>query len=199
MGGVLGFGGSSGQDRDREIEGWNAEKNVFNYAFPLSKDLEQQSQLNMNKGLSTMDQARRWFSKVFSGSRPEQMEAVASDVNAVNQQGDALRRQQAAQGTGRTGGVAAGNQVADVNRLAQIDNMIFGARPQAAQAGASIGNAEANIAVQQLSAALRALGLSDEAIQHYIDSSMKSRELEYTLNRSKTADVMGIASRALAI
>lgn len=195
MGGFFGIGGNANEDRNRAEEGWNQEKNVFNYSLPLSKTLNAQGQSTVGSGLSGMDAVKSFFQQIYSGSRPAQLASVAGETNAINAQADAQRRQAAAMGTGRTGGTAALNQEAEANRMAQINNMIFGARPAAAQQAGQISTAEANVGLQQLSAGLRALGLSEEAIQHFIDSSLQSRKMETDISRQKTQDWLGLASR----
>ena len=208
MGGFFGIGGSSAKtDRNRSLYGWGEEQNVFNYALPLAKSLNAQGQDTTRAGLTTVDTGlgtlagvKKYFQDIMSGSRPAQLAAVAPEVNAVNEASDAARTSQAWFGTSRGGGTNAANQEAEIRRQAAIDNAIFAARPGAAAETAKIGSMEsqiglgkAGVGLEQLNQGLRALGLSEQAIQHIIDSSITSRRDSYAINKDTRNMYLGIA------
>ncbi len=173
MSGFLGFGGS---DAKRANEGMAVEKNVFNWGLPKSKEMMKTSEATTDTGLDTMTQVKKYFTDIFSGSRTAQFAAAAPEINAINEKGDAARTAMSNLGTARGGGVAGAAQSAESTRMKSIDDALFGIRPAAATETAKIGEAEANVGLQQLSAALRTLGLSEEAIQHYISSAIEQRK-----------------------
>lgn len=135
-------------------------------------------------GLSLLGQARQTISDpmsywkgILSGNRPAALQAVAPEANSVQAQTDAAKRQQSAMGTARGGGNAGANRTVDDEAMAKIDNLLFGARPGAAQQISSIGGQEADVAGKvaatgqgiaslgqdEIAKALQALGLSESA------------------------------------
>jgi len=119
VGGLFGIGGSSSKtDRSTTLKGYGALENVFNYAIP--------------SGEAATDTSSAYFSKLLSGDRATAMQAIAPEANAAVAGSDAQKRQQSAMGTARGGGTAGGNQTRQQDVMAQIDNMLFGARSGAA-------------------------------------------------------------------
>lgn len=116
-----------------------------------------------------------------SGNRPAVQQAVAPETNQVLGQTDALKRMQANIGTARGGGNAGVNRTVNDDAMSKIDNLIFGVRPQAAQAvqgigaqdagitasqagvGTQVGGEEASVGSNQIAQALSALGLGANA------------------------------------
>lgn len=199
---------SAKADRNRALGGWGEEQNVFNYALPLAKDLNAQGQntvsrglTNVDTGLGTLAGVKQYFQNIFSGARPATLAAVAPEINQINQMSDAARASQAWFGTARGGGTNAANQEAEIRRQAAIDNAIFAARPGAASETAKIGEAEsriglgkAGVGIEQLASGLRALGIGEEAIQHFIDSSNASRRDSTAINQQSQSDWRTMAS-----
>lgn len=237
MGGFLGIGGSSAKtDRGRSLWGWDKEQNFFNKVMGLADTLTDKSTATdeygrdilktgldyaktgfrgTQTGMDTLGGAKRYFQTIMSGSRPDMMAAIAPEVNAVNETADASRTGGATFGTQRGGGVNAAAQSAETQRMTDITNAIFGARPGAAGQVAKIGGEEADIGasqagiglgvgrlgteeqdlgIKQLESGLRALGLSQSAIQHIIDSSIKSRKDSYAINKDTRNDILKFAS-----
>lgn len=152
------------------------QKNVFNYGMDTAKSLEPKAEATTQSGLNAMDSVKQFFTNIMSGSRPAQFAALAPESNAINAQSDAARTSSAAFGTARGGGTAPAAVNADTARMKAIDDALFGLRPQAAQNVATIGGKEADIGMEQLSAALKSLGLSDEAISHYVSAALNQRQ-----------------------
>lgn len=162
-------------DRGRMLGGWNGEWSIFNAAMPMGMDQAKGAADTTNTGLGSLNFAKSIYQDLAMGNKTATAAATAPAVNAINTQADAQRLNEAAFGTARGGGTNAANQQAESNRLAQAGNAMFAVRPEAAAGVAKIGETEANVGIQQMSAALRTLGLSEEAIQHIIESSGKSR------------------------
>jgi hypothetical protein len=76
------------------------------------------------------------------------MQAIAPEANAVQAQGDAARRQQAASGTARGGGTAGANQTAKDAEMARIDNALFGVRPGAVAQEQALGTTQMSQGLQ---------------------------------------------------
>ena len=171
MGGFLGFGAN-----DKIDTGMSDTKNVFNYGLDTAKQEKTAGDTTTSSGLSAMDSVKDFFKNIMSGSRPAQLAAVAPETNAINAQSDAQRTQSANLGTARGGGVAATNANAENTRMKTIDDMLFGARTGAANSEEQVGAQEANVGMEQLSAALKSLGLSDEAISQYTTEAFKKKE-----------------------
>ena len=199
MGGFFGLGGS----KDVK-EGIGSSKNIYNKALGLvdptvdaskttgayGMDLLHSGVGTTRTGLNTLGQAKDYFSRIMSGTRPEMMAAVAPEINAVNETADASRLGQATFGTQRGGGVNAANQAAETGRMTDINNALFAARPAAAKEVEKIGGTEADIglgvgrlgtteqdvSIRQLEAGLRALGLSEDTINNMTRNAVANRQ-----------------------
>lgn len=132
MSGFFGAGGTNSRQQNQSIGNLN---NLFNFGLGGAKSA-------LNTGNSALGAATSYFSKILSGNRPAMQQAVAPETNAVLSQNDAARRQQSTMGTARGGGTAGANQQQKTNMMAQIDNLLFGARPGAAKETADIGKTQ---------------------------------------------------------
>lgn len=166
---------SAKTDRGNQLSGVQAGWNVFNNGMPLSQKQSAAGEATTNTGLSNLDSAGGFWRDILSGNRTATVTAAAPAVNAETAQLDATKREQAQMGTSRGGGVAAGNQQAQSQGRAAIDNDIFNTRPAAATAVQSIGTTQTQVGNQQLVQSLQALGLSEEQANEIIESSIKSR------------------------
>ena len=153
----------------------DATKNVFNYGLDTAKSIEPKAQETTTSGLSAMDQVKSFFKNIMSGSRPAQFAAAAPEINAINERSDAARTQQSNLGTARGGGVASTAADAETSRMKSTDDMLFGARTGAASEVGKLGAQESQVGLEQLSAALRALGMSDEAIAHFTQAAIQKK------------------------
>lgn len=136
-------------------------RNIFNYALPQSQAFTSTGQNIIGSGLSDLSTAGNYFKKLLGGSRSDMLQAVAPESEAVHSQADAERRQLAASGTSRGGGVNAVSQQAKDTEMSKIDQLLFGVRPGAAKEVADIGGKTAAIGTSELSAALQALGIGE--------------------------------------
>lgn len=130
-----------------------------------------------------------------SGNRTAVEQAAAPETNMALAQTDATKRQQSTMGTARSGGVASANRTSHDDALAQIDNLIFGARPGAAQqvaqnageqagitgakasVGTQTGGAESQIGLNEIQQALAALGIGANATSNAGSIALKQEEL----------------------
>lgn len=168
-------GGSAGTDRGRALSGWQDEWTNEREARSRYDQLYPGATTNFNAATGNLGAGAGYFKDVL-GSRPAAMAAVAPELNEINARGDATRTAQANLGTARSGGVASLNQQAEQLRQKAINDAIFGIRPQAAQQVASIGAQQGQLSEEQMGNALRSLGLSEDAVQHIINSSIQSRQ-----------------------
>ena len=130
--GFLGIGGKNSKQQNQAIGNLN---NLFSFGLSTGKQ-------ETSAGNQSLDTAGGYFNKIASGNRAALQQAVAPEANAVQKQADAARRQQAATGTARGGGVASTNQTQKDQVMAQIDNALFGVRPTAAAEMEKIGGTQ---------------------------------------------------------
>jgi len=187
MGGFFGIGGNESKVIKK---GLGQSENVYNKALgltdPLVADYNTSNKFGtgvVKSGLDTLGSSKDYFKTIMSGTRPEMMAAMAPELNAINETSDASRTGQATFGTQRGGGVNAANQAAETQRMTDINQAVFGARPAAAKeveriggTEAGIGTAEQEVGLKQLEAGLRALGLSDEAINNMTRNAIGSKQ-----------------------
>jgi hypothetical protein len=199
MGGFMGIGNSSAKtDRGRTLGGWQAEweqlaggREAFGKLFPGAVQGGQAGTATVGAGAD--------FWKDILGSRQEAAAAVAPETNQIAAQADAARQAQAQLGTSRGGGVAAANQQQQQQVMGAQNQALLNARPQAATGAVQAGQAQAQIAAQQLHAALTAMGMSNEVAKHIVDSSMQSRVVSDALNKQRVNQWTGVASRLLGV
>jgi hypothetical protein len=180
VGGFLGIGGSSAKtDRAFQLDAMTKLKNVFNYALP-------QAESTTAAGTSDLGAASGYWQKLLSGNRATLNQAVAPETNAVRSGADARKRQLASSGTARGGGTSATSQQIDTDTMAKVDNLLFGARPEAAKETAKIGSTEAGLGANLL-------GASGTTATNLADIAMKSRGQSYAINQ----DTVGKVTQAI--
>jgi hypothetical protein len=161
MGGMFGIGGSASKtDRSNQLTSFSGLKNLFNWALPAGQAATGAGQNILSGAASTAQNAGNYFQRLMSGNRTALQGAIAPAANAAQVQADAQRRQLAASGTARGGGVAGVQQQQKETTLAKIQNMLFGARTagaegslQAARTQAGIGGTEAGIGTNLIGSA----------------------------------------------
>lgn len=190
VGGLFGgkkAGAAQTEDSARMTEGTGDLRNVFNYALPTGKNVSATGQGTTAQGLatarsgtSTMADPLSYYKNILSGNRTANLQAFAPESNAILNQQGAERRQQAATGTARGGGVASANEEAKTRAMQQLDTAIFGARPAAAAAVTDIGKgvtsaglSTATLGNQQLAEALNFLGLGANSGNAIADIGLK--------------------------
>jgi hypothetical protein len=184
VGGFLGIGGASYKtDRKVELNAMQGLSNVFNFALPQAKPA-------LASGNESLSEAGGFWSKLLSGNRAATGAAVAPETNAALAKSDAAKRQLATSGTSRGGGTASVNQQRDTDVMSKVDNLLFGARKEAAGETAKIGGA-------QLSEAGNLLGVGTTAESNLADISAKARKDDYAMNQDMVGKVTGALDQAL--
>jgi len=140
---------SAKTDRGNFLGGIQNLENVFNYAMPTATG-------ELKSGTEKLDTAGNYYQKLLSGNRQAVLGAVAPETASVTARADAERRQLNASGTARGGGTAALNQTAKDRTMAQVDQLLFGVRPEAAKGVADVGRTEASIGTNLLGQAIGA-------------------------------------------
>lgn len=200
MGGFLGIGGSSAKtDRNQTLAGYQDLNQLFGFAFPQGQKSVATGQGTTATGVGGLTDAQSYFKKLASGNRPALLQAVAPQVNAANAMSDAAKRQQAEMGTARGGGTAPGNQTAETDKMAAIDNMLFGAQGTGAQGEAATGSAIAQTGLAQSGQGINLLNTGLNAAQDVTSDSISSRPDSFKINKSTQNDVKGAIGAALSM
>ena len=183
--GIAGSLGGSSAKRDRSdyINANERMSNVFNNASGFGNALEKQGQATMASGTADLGTSGNFFRDLMSGNRAATTQAMAPQINAVEAQGDAQRRQQAALGTARGGGAAGVNQQAQNQRMAQIDNMLFGAQTGAAKEVGDIGRTEAGVGLSQTGQGLGFENLAENTAATQGEQAIQSRKLSEDIHQ----------------
>lgn len=190
MGGFLGIGGSSAKtDRNQTLSSYQDLNNLFNFGFGTGKSGIAQGGATTAAGVSDLDSAGGYFSKLASGNRPAMMSAIAPTANAIQSQGDASRRQQVATGTARGGGTAGANQQQKSDQMAQIDNALFAVQPAAAKEQAGIGGQLAQVGAQQTGLGINELNLAAGSAEADLKGSIDSRPDSFKINQQTQQNV----------
>lgn len=143
------MGGPSSKEVGAQQQSWQNLNSLFSTASNASKDFG-------SAGKGTLDQVTSYFKNLLGGNRQSSAEAVAPAANAARAGADAAKKQEADMGTGRTGGTVAANQQGEDKVRSEIDTLIGGVKPAAANALGSLGEAD-------IGAMMSALGLGTNA------------------------------------
>lgn len=194
---MSGLFGSSTKNSGQQNAAIGNLNNVFNTGIGQNTALSTTGSATTNAGVAGLGASQNYFQNLMSGNRSAIQQAQAPETNAVLSGADAARRQQAASGTARGGGTAAGNQQAGTNTAATLDNAIFSARPQAAAANAQVSGTEANVGNTEMSQALQALGLAGETQSAAGTIATDARQEAQTATQNSIKDLfqwMGLPS-----
>lgn len=204
MGGLFGIGGSGAEtDRGRflgsvqrlgelgrKAEGY-ADETFGPGVKAAGEGLDIMTDLGLGtigEGKKTLGRAKDYWSGILSGSRSDVNAAVAPEANQLLAGEDAMRRDASTFGTARGGGVNELMQQRQQQKMKQIDDFIFGARPMAAEQTQDIAQTEAAIGGQEaaigsdvaqqgqalISQALQAMGLSSSAADSVARQSLEA-------------------------
>lgn len=200
MGGFLGIGGSSYKtDRKTELGGFSDLHNVFNFALPFAQSSAATGTATTKAGTDAMSSSLGYWQKLMSGNRTTMQQAVAPETNATLSGADAQKRQLAATGTARGGGVAGVEQQQKDATMAKVDNLLFGARPEAAKESSKIGGDLARVGTSQTSNAINALGLGEETAANITGIAAKSRVDSQAINQDMVGKVTNFIDQALTM
>src|SRR5689334_12949437 len=109
-------GGPSQQQLGQQQQAWSNLQDVFTKAFGAAG--QQGSQ-----GAGSLDQVTKYFQSLLGGNRQAIQQAVAPAANAATAASDVQKKEQASEGTSRTGGGVAANQQREDQTRAQIDSL----------------------------------------------------------------------------
>lgn len=188
MGGFMGFGHSSQKtDRGNQLAATQGEWNLFNYGMPEGQKGQVEGKATLDDSLQTLGKSQDYWSKMLAPGRAAATQNAAPATNAVLDQADAARRQESEMGTSRSGGTAAINRESGATADKSIDDIIntsmMGGRESAARGLASSAGLEAGIGSTELSNSLSMLGLSKNAIDAILSSSIQSRPISAAINK----------------
>src|SRR5689334_13468764 len=119
-------GADKQQAQQQQSASWENLNKVFNVGTGTAKTAG-------SKGFGLQDDAANYFRTLLSGDRNAVMRAVEPQANIVRDMGDARKRELALTGTGRSGGAVASSQQADTDVMKQIESLISGLGPNAAE------------------------------------------------------------------
>jgi hypothetical protein len=165
MGGFLGIGGSSSKtDRGNQLQAVTDSKNIFNWAMPAAQSQQASgtntiagAQDTLKSALTPLSEAESYWSKLLTAGRAETAQNSAPAINATLDSADTAKRQEASQGTARTGGTVEANHEAGAQTRSKIDDIINQNMVGGRQAGAE-GLTKAAGTTAEIGAGLGALG-----------------------------------------
>lgn len=192
MGGFLGIGGNSANtDRGNQLADEQGILKQLAFTQPTG-------QAATTAGLGTLGQAKNalsapaaYWQGLLQPGRTAAATNAAPATNAVQQQTDAVRQQEAAQGTGRGGGTASQNREASSTANKATDDIInqnmMGGRASAASGLAGAAGTEANIGGAQAGVGENLLGGSQAGLVDLLNNSTQSRALSQQINQQTAA------------
>jgi hypothetical protein len=180
MGGFSGFGQSG-----TEKSATSNLNNLFNTGLGIGTSSETTGNNTLSTALNTLGGAGDAFKGLLNATVPGRTQTIQNAAPAINStlaSADAKRRQEAASGTGRTGGTAEANRNAGAATDSNIDNVIsqqLGVEQQqqtqkqiaGAQGIANVGSAEGSIGGTELQNAMAALGIGGAGQDAILSSS----------------------------
>jgi hypothetical protein len=167
-GGVLMCGGSSAKtDRAETLKSYGDLSDVFSTLNRSGKGL-------LGSGASDTGKASKYYSAILSGNPSAVLEAAAPEINSINKEADAQKKDIANFGN-RTGGTNATSQDISTAKRGQIADVISGKRAGAAEGEARIGAGETGAGI----GAVEGAGQTADELGNL---SVKSRELSQKIH-----------------
>jgi hypothetical protein len=183
MGGFMGIGNASWKsDRNLELSGMNSLKNVFNFGMGAA-------QKGISAGSQALGNVAGYANKILSGNRAAAAAATAPEMARVRSESDAAKRQLAASGTARGGGVAATNQQVEQRKQAAQDQAIFAARPGAAGLLEKTGAAQTQAGIDEAA-------ISERSADDLAKTALAARGQDFKINQSIVGDWINVAADA---
>lgn len=140
---------AANKEHEQQQNAWSNLDSLLGTANKNTSDLNA-------RAMSQQDLASHFFNQLISGDRNVTQQTAAPAINAVRSGADAAKRERAAMGTGRTGGGVANEQQAATNTRSQVDTLLGGFAPAAAQELGNLGGVS-------LQAMLGSMGLGEGA------------------------------------
>lgn len=154
-----------------------------------------------DKGYAAQDDATKYFRALLGDNNlGETLSAPA--INTTRDAADAAKREQAATGTGRSGGAVAANQSREADIMAQIASLLQGGDIAAMNLKNAAAGELAGIGAQDIQAMLQALGISVGASGALGEQSTSALNEKNRADAQKWASIIGgiadIASAGIA-
>lgn len=193
MGGFLGIGGNSANtDRANQLQD---HQNIFNQILGYTQPKGESA---LNTGMSTLGSANRalasptaYWQGMLAPGRQQAAQNAAPATNAVQEQTDAIRNQEAAMGTGRGGGTASQNREASSMSAKSIDDIInqsmMGGRQGAAQGLTSAASVEGGIGGTQARTGADLVSLAQAGNMDLLNNDTASRPISQKINQETAA------------
>jgi len=175
MSGIFSKGATT--DRDAVRLGRTFEKNVFTAGLPAGVS-------GVGAGQADQGTAAGFFKDIVGGSRSSISAAIAPETSSILSGSDAAKRQASTMGTARGGGTAATNAERGTTTQATVDQAILGARPQAAQALATLGSSE-------VSGGTGLLGITGSTAGNLAGESANTRQQDISANEGAFSQIAG--------
>lgn len=187
MGGFGGIGGSSAKtDRATQLSAQQGDWNVFNQGMAIGTAGQTAGTQTLQQAKADLAPAESYYKNLLTAGRTQTAQRAAPALQGVQDQADAARKQEASMGTARSGGTAAVNREAGTQEQSQIDQIINQTLQTGKQEGAkgltATGGEEAQIGNAQLANAMRAMGLSEDAVTSIMSNATQSRVISNEMN-----------------
>lgn len=183
------FGGNSAKgDRNDELQARTNEGNIFNYALP-------QGQQESTSGSDLSGEAGDSFSRALTAGRAETAQSAEPALNANISAGDAAKRREALTGTGRTGGTAEADRVAQAGTDANADNIINQTQQAQKQAGAT---GAAGVVSQLENAGLGEQNVAQTTQANLLNNTLDAQKQDQQIHNSDFDRVGGDVGQAVA-
>ncbi len=188
MGGFLGVGGSSAKtDRATQLSAQSGLWNTYNQSLGIGTTGAATGTADLSTAKTGLGTASQYWQNLLTAGRTQTTQTSAPAVNAAIAQGDTTRKTEGAFGTGRTGGAVAANREAGTATGSGIDNIInqnlVGGRTAGAQGLTQVAGEQATIGTNEMSQALQALGLSEDAVKSIMSNATASRPISQEINQ----------------
>ncbi len=179
-----GGGGAAREDYSRLKTGQDTLGDLSKMLTSYGKEGKTAADTSMIAGQDSLARAKNYWTNLLSGSRPAMMAAAAPEINSINESSAGQRATESAYGTARGGGTSGANQLAETNRLTDVNKALFGVRPEAAKQTAAIGETQLQASIQQMANALRSIGLSEDAVRTIVQSAYEARTQSAEINKN---------------
>jgi len=184
------IGGSSAKaDRATQLRAQGNEFNVYNWALPAGQQAFQSGQQGVAAGQGSLGTAANYLKSLTAGGPASTNAAIAPERQQVLSANDAAKRQLAASGTARGGGVAGVNQARDAAAQAAIDQGLMQVRPAAAGELAQVGQAQGGLGLGETEAGLRGENLAASVSSNLASNAIASRESSNQIHRQAVSDI----------
>ena len=192
LGGTLAgqLGGSSAKrDRSDYLNAATNLRNVYNWALPAGQSAFATGQQGVSAGQGNLGTAASYLKSLESGGPASTNAALAPERAQVMSANDAAKRQLAASGTARGGGVAGINQQRDAVAQAAIDQGLFQVRPAAAGELAKVGAEQGQLGLGETALGTETAGLGAETATAAGGLAEDSRRTSQQIHQNAVADI----------